>query len=79
MVAVVYGIGMILNLGWPRQEVYDPVGTHWYLHYFSLLFVGGALLLGGLAYLRYRSRAHALNPRLSFPAVVPAALEGETA
>ncbi|MET8152917.1 amino acid permease [Actinoplanes sp. NPDC049668] len=79
VLAVVYGIGMILNLGWPRQEVYDPAGTHWYLHYFSLLFVGGALLVGGLAYLRYRSRAHALQPRLSFPAVVPAALEGETA
>ncbi|TDB71244.1 amino acid permease [Micromonospora sp. KC721] len=75
--AVLYGIGMILNLGWPRQEVYDPAGTHWYLHYFSLLFVGGALLLGGLAYLRYRTRALSLHPpRLPFATAVA---EGETA
>ncbi|HWS35070.1 MAG TPA: amino acid permease, partial [Actinoplanes sp.] len=61
--AVVYGIGMILNLGWPRQEVYDPAGTHWYLHYFSLLFVGGALITGAIVHLR-----HVRSPQ---PAAVP--------
>jgi len=75
VLAAVYGFGMILNLGWPRPAVYDPVGGHWYLHYFSLLFVGGTLAVGGLAYLRYRTRAHALHPRLSFPAVGPVAVE----
>lgn len=75
VIAVVYGIGMILNLGWPRPEVYDPAGAHWYLHYFSLLFVGGALLAGGLAYLRYRTRAMSLH--LPLPAT--AVPEGETA
>ncbi|GAA0525771.1 amino acid permease [Paractinoplanes ferrugineus] len=73
--AVVYGIGMIVNLGWPRPEVYDPAGAHWYLHYFALLFVGGALLAGGLAFLRYRTRAMALH--LPLPAAVLP--EGETA
>ncbi|GAA2710106.1 amino acid permease [Actinoplanes palleronii] len=75
VLAVVYGIGMIVNLGWPRPEVYDPAGGHWYLHYFSLLFVGAALLAGGLAYLRYRTRAMSLHLALPTP-VVP---EGETA
>ncbi|MBV1851287.1 amino acid permease [Catellatospora tritici] len=65
--AVVYGIAMILNLGWPRQEVYDPAGGHWYLRYFPLLFVGGALLLGGLAHLRYRARS--AQPQLPLTAV----------
>jgi hypothetical protein len=58
--AVAYGLAMILNLGWPRPAVYDPAGAHWYLHYFSLLFVGGTLVAGGLAYLRYRTRASSL-------------------
>jgi urea carboxylase system permease len=56
VLAVVYGLAMILNLGWPRPAVYDPAGAHWYLHYFSLLFVGGTLVAGGLAHLRYRAR-----------------------
>lgn len=68
VLAVVYGIGMILNLGWPRQEVYDPGATHWYLHYFSLLFVGGALLVGGLVYLRYRARTQSLHLTLPLAA-----------
>jgi hypothetical protein len=49
--------------------VYDPAGAHWYLHYFSLLFVGGALLAGGLAYLRYRTRAMRLHISLPTPVV----------
>jgi urea carboxylase system permease len=65
--AVAYGLAMILNLGWPRPAVYDPAGAHWYLHYFSLLFVGGTLVAGGLAYLRYRTRASSL----ALVAVVP--------
>ncbi|AEV86998.1 amino acid permease [Actinoplanes sp. SE50] len=68
-VAVVYGLGMILNLGWPRAEVYDPAGAHWYLHYFSLLFVAATLIGGALAYARYRTRAMSLHLP-SFPAVV---------
>ena len=65
ILAVLYGVGMILNLGWPRAAVYDPAGGHWYLQYFSLLFVGGSLLLGALAYARYGSRS------ASVPAYIP--------
>ncbi len=52
--AVLFGLFMTANVAWPRAAVYDPAGGHWYLQYFSLLFLAGALLLGGLAYLRYR-------------------------
>ena len=49
IVAVVWGVGMAINLGWPRAKVF---GTDWYLQYFPELFLGGALLVGALAYLR---------------------------
>lgn len=55
--ALVYGLFMTVNLAWPRAEVYDPNGGHWYFQWFSLLFVGGSLALG-TAYrlLRHRPR-----------------------
>jgi urea carboxylase system permease len=55
ILAVVYGAVMMVNIGWPRASVYDPEGGHWYLQYFSLLFVGGALLIGSLAFLSQRT------------------------
>ena len=50
VLAVVYGVAMAVNLAWPRAAVYDPQGGHWYLQYFTLLFLGGALLLGMVAH-----------------------------
>ncbi|MGW1883615.1 amino acid permease [Streptomyces sp. NPDC001970] len=44
--ALVYGIAMTLNLAWPRAEVYDPTGGHWYFQWFTLLFVGSTLAAG---------------------------------
>jgi len=52
--AVAFGLFMTVNIAWPRAAVYDPAGGHWYLRYFSLLFLAAALVLGGLAYLRHR-------------------------
>jgi urea carboxylase system permease len=52
--AVVYGAAMTINIGWPRASVYDPAGGHWYLQWFALLFVAGALVAGVLAHLRVR-------------------------
>src|SRR3954471_25034685 len=54
VVAVAYGALQMLNLAWPRAAVYDPAGGHWYLQSFSLLFVGGALAVGGVAYALHR-------------------------
>jgi urea carboxylase system permease len=48
--AIVYGAAMVLNIGWPRAEVYDPAGDGWYLHYFAPLFVLAAFVVGVLAY-----------------------------
>lgn len=50
VLAVSYGALQMINLAWPRASVYDPAGGHWWLQYFSLLFVGGALVAGLIAY-----------------------------
>lgn len=56
--AVVYGLAMSVNLAWPRASVYDPQGGHWYLQWFTALFLGGAVLLGAAyrVWLRLRAR-----------------------
>ncbi|MGA4543726.1 amino acid permease [Uniformispora flossi] len=48
--AVVYGLLMTVNIAWPRAEVYDPAGGHWYLAWFAVLFLAGALAAGAGAY-----------------------------
>ena len=52
IVAVVWGTLMAINLGWPRMKVF---GTDWYLQYFPLLFLGGAIVVGAVAYVVQRA------------------------
>jgi len=44
--AVLWGVLMIVNIGWPRGED----GTPWYVRYGAILFTGGLVLVGGLYY-----------------------------
>ncbi|WP_144715260.1 amino acid permease [Curtobacterium pusillum] len=55
--AVVFQIGMAVNLIWPRPEIYDLTGHSWWLQYSALLFIG-AVLLVGWAWSSWRHRAH---------------------
>jgi urea carboxylase system permease len=71
LAAVVYGGLMMVNIGWPRASVYDAAGGHWYLQWFSVLFVGGSLGLGVVAWLRHRSEG-AAPARAPRPALVRA-------
>jgi amino acid transporter len=48
--AVVYGLLMAVDIAWPRAEVYDPAGGHWYLEWFAVLFLAGAMAVGAAAY-----------------------------
>jgi amino acid transporter len=50
IVAVAGGAFLMINIGWPRVEVYDPGTPHWYLQYASPLFVVVAIGLGSIAY-----------------------------
>ncbi|WP_328614906.1 amino acid permease [Amycolatopsis sp. NBC_00355] len=60
--AVAYGTTMVVNIAWPRAEIYDVAGSgaSWML-LFPLEFVGGALVIGALCWLRLRP-APALEP-----------------
>ena len=58
VLAVAYGLGMAINLGWPRAEVYDPAGEGWYLHYLPLIVLAVVGLGGVLAYRLQRNRYH---------------------
>ena len=47
ILAVLWGGGMAINLGWPRSEVYNPTPPfHWFLQWGAVLFVGLVALVG---------------------------------
>jgi amino acid transporter len=75
VVAIVWGVFMAINLGWPRQKVF---GTTWYLQYFPELFLGGAIVVGAAAYFwqRYENRreAAALDPAPGHDTIAEAAV-----
>lgn len=51
LAAVAWGMFICVNTAWPRAAVYDPgPAHHWYLHYFSLLFLAVALGVGAAGY-----------------------------
>jgi urea carboxylase system permease len=48
--AVVWGVGMAINLAWPRASIYNATEPfHWYLKWGAVLFIG-IVMLGGFAY-----------------------------
>jgi hypothetical protein len=55
-IAVVWGASMMINLMWPRNEVYNPVAPfHWYLKWSGVLVLL-ILVIGGLLVYRLRIR-----------------------
>ncbi|MFI6213859.1 APC family permease [Nocardia brasiliensis] len=52
IVAVVWGVGMALNLAWPRRSVY---GTPWYNTWGAFVYIG-AILAAGLAWYGIKGR-----------------------
>lgn len=47
LVAVVWGVALIVNVGWPRAALY---GEAWYQQYAAPLLTAGLLLVGGVVY-----------------------------
>jgi len=47
-VAVAYGTIAVVNLAWPREEIYGA--DHWYFQYGAFVFVGFLAIAGGLYY-----------------------------
>jgi urea carboxylase system permease len=49
--AVIYGTLVTINIAWPRNAIYNALGTpHWYWQYSPFLFVGGVVIVGTLYY-----------------------------
>ncbi|RZB13322.1 amino acid permease [Streptomyces sp. F001] len=65
--ALLYGLAMTVNLAWPRAEVYDPAGGHWYFQWFTVLFLTVTVALGA-AYRAYASRTTAAKALATTPA-----------
>jgi len=38
----------VINLMWPRPEIYDLTGQTWWLKWSALLFIGLSLLVGAV-------------------------------
>lgn len=76
IVAVVYGVAMTVNMGWPRASVYDPSGKDWYLQWFSVLMLAGTGIVGGAAYAYLRSRKRITT--VHHPALTIAASDAES-
>ena len=56
LAAVVYQIGMVVNLVWPRAAIYDLTGGTWWLQWSALLFIGLTLAVGAAVHWRNRVR-----------------------
>jgi hypothetical protein len=52
--AVLYQVGMTVNLIWPRPEIYDLTDGTWWLRWSALLFIGLSLAVGAAYFLARR-------------------------
>jgi urea carboxylase system permease len=51
ILAVAYGTLVTINIAWPRNSIYNVVGTpHWYWQWAPFLFIGGVIILGSIYY-----------------------------
>ena len=51
--AVAYGTLVAINIAWPRNSVYNVVGTpHWYWQWSPVLFIGAVVIIGSDLLLR---------------------------
>ena len=50
--AVAYGVLMVVNLAWPRAEIFNPTGEYPVLQWAGPITVGAVVLLGALCYPR---------------------------
>ena len=61
VVAVLFGVSMLVNIEWPRAEIYDLDGRGWYFRWSAPLSILVIVALGLVAYRflpRRRSTTH---------------------
>ncbi|MGW1668507.1 amino acid permease [Streptomyces sp. NPDC002324] len=71
VLALLYGLFMTVNLAWPRAEVYDPAGGHWYFQWFTLLFLLTTLTIGLLYHLTRARRGRSAGKTAPGPTSHP--------
>ncbi|CAN5761018.1 hypothetical protein BH09ACT7_BH09ACT7_18690 [soil metagenome] len=62
LVAVVMGALLVVNIGWPRAEVYDVAGAGWFMQHFAVIFTAATLIVGLIAYRVVKDREGAPVP-----------------
>jgi urea carboxylase system permease len=51
ILAVTYGILVVINIGWPRNAIYNAVPpAHWYWQWAAPIFVGAIVIIGTIYY-----------------------------
>ena len=55
LAAVVYGALMIVNLGWPRAEIFNPTGEYPILQWAGPITVAAVVAAGALCFPRGKS------------------------
>lgn len=50
VVAVLFGLFMLVDIGWPRAEIYDLDGRGWYFQRSALISMVVIIALGLVAY-----------------------------
>lgn len=79
LAAVAWGTFICVNTAWPRSAVYDPGPTHhWYLHYFSLLFIAVAVAIGAGFHAASRGARGQARAQRGRKRLVPAGQAGGT-
>lgn len=73
LIAIVWGAAMLVNLVWPRKEVYNPDPPfHWYLQWSGLIIVAVLVITGALLYgLNIRHRSNVIGEHTVEPAEAP--------
>jgi amino acid transporter len=57
ILAVTYGALVTINIAWPRNAIYNALGTpHWYWQYSPFLFVGGVVIIGSIYYFAVQAK-----------------------
>jgi amino acid transporter len=55
--AVAYGTLVAINIAWPRNSVYNALGTpHWYWQWSPVLFIGGVVIIGSIYYFAVQAK-----------------------
>ncbi|EMY33823.1 amino acid permease [Arthrobacter crystallopoietes BAB-32] len=72
--AVIWAVLMVINVAWPRQEIYNPVEPfHWYLQWGGVIVPIAATVLMVVGYLVQRKKIGIRAEHASVPITSPAA------